>query len=142
VTFRILEVDATYPDDAHTIRHFNAMVPEFPALSDHHLQRGHWWLIQAEFAPVGFAGMVEFLPGGVVAYLKRCYILPEARGHKLQLQTLALREVKARRLGYKQLVSETTNIQSAGNFIKAGFEPFEPEQRWGPEGSMYFTKTL
>jgi hypothetical protein len=55
---------------------------------------------------------------------------------------LCTREARAKALGWTQLVSETTSVQSAGNFIKAGYSPFEPEQKWGAEGSMYFTKTL
>jgi GNAT superfamily N-acetyltransferase len=142
--YRIIEIDGTDPHDANLIRQFNEMVPEWPALSDNHLQRGYWWVIYADFGAgrgAGFAGMVPMdpFPAG---YLKRCFIHPEHRGNGLQIRCLSVREDKAKKLGWKQLVSETTSVQSAGNFIKAGYSPCEPEQKWGAEGSMYFTKTL
>ncbi len=139
--YRINEVDATDPDHAHVIRHFNAMVPDWPALTDDHLQRGYWWLIQSD-ETAGFAGMVPMTPFAGVGYLKRAYVLPEHRGQGLQLRSIFLREMKAKKIGWKQLVSETTNIHSAGNFVKAGYSPVLPEQLWGPEGSLYFTKEL
>lgn len=142
MTYRINEVDGTDPDEANLIRHFNKMVLGWPALSDAHLQSGYWWLIYSDGRPIGFAGLVLFLPGGLVGYAKRCYIEPSARGNGLQIRTLFVREAKAKRLGMKQIVSETTDITSAGNFVKAGFQPFVPEQPWGPEGSMYFVKAL
>ena len=142
--YRINEVDGTDPDEAHTIRRFNAMV-DWPELTDHHLQSGYWWLIHSDFGfgrPIGFAGMVPFTPFCDVGYLKRCYVSPEHRGNGLQMRTMYVREAKAKRLGWKQLVSECTSVQSAGNFIKAGYSPTVPEQLWGNPGSLFFTKTL
>jgi hypothetical protein len=139
--YHIEEVDATDPREASTIRYFNAMVPDWPPLTDHHLQNGHWWIINATNA-AGFTGMVPFTPFCGVGYLKRCYISPEHRGNGLQIRSLFIREAKAKGLGWKQLISETTNIASAGNFIKAGYSPTVPEQRWGAPESLYFAKYL
>lgn len=142
-SYRINEVDATDPDEAHTIRRFNAMMPEWPAIEDHHLQRGYWWLIHCDFGfgrPVGFAGMVPFTPFLGVGYLKRCYV--EHRGAGLQTLAIQTREEKARRLGWKQLVSETTSIPSAANFRKLQYSEIIPEQKWGEPESLYFTKSL
>lgn len=143
--YRINEVDATDPDEARTIRRFNDAVADWPPLSDDHLQRGYWWLIHTDFGfgrPIGFCGMVPFTPFLDTAYLKRCYILPEHRGNGLQIRTMSVRENKAKRLGWKQIVSECTSVQSAGNFIKAGYSPCAPEQKWGESGSLYFSKLL
>ena len=139
--YSINEVDGTDPDIAYLIHHFNSMVPGWPAIEPRHLQRGYWWLVQSDDT-VGFAGMVPFVPCMGVGYLKRAFVQPEHRGTGLQIRSMFVREAKAKKLGWTQLVSETTNVQSAGNFIKAGYSPFEPEQKWGEEGSMYFEKTL
>ncbi len=141
MTYSITEVDATYPDEAYLIRHFNGMVLDWPPLTDDHLQRGYWWLIQS-METVGFCGMVPFTPFCDVGYLKRCYILPEHRGNGLQIRSMYVREEKAKRIGWKQLVSECTSVQSAGNFIKANYTPTLPEQAWGNPGSLFFTKNL
>ena len=141
--YRISEVDGT--DEARTIRDFNSLVEEWPAISPSHLHRGYWWIIHDEFGfgrPVGFCGLVPFTPFCDVGYLKRCYILPEHRGNGLQIRCMYVREEKAKRLGWKQLVSECTSVQSAGNFIKANYTPTLPEQPWGNPGSLYFTKLL
>lgn len=141
--YRITEIDGTDSDDAHTIRRFNAMVPDWPIIEPRHLQMGYWWTItDTNDSQVGFSGMVPFEPFQNVGYLKRCYVLPEHRGNGLQMRTMLTREAKAKKLGWLQLVSECTSVQSAGNFIKAGYSPCDPEQKWGAEGSMYFTKTL
>ncbi len=139
--YSINEVDGTDPCTAYLLHHFNSLVPEWPALEPQHLHRGYWWLIQSD-RTVGFAGLVPFEPFPGVGYLKRALVHPEHRGNGLQIRSMSVREDKARKLGWKLLVSETTNIQSAGNFIKAGYSPAAPEQKWGEEGSMYFTKTL
>lgn len=141
--YRINLVDGI--EEARAIRNFNAAVPEFPELTDDHLKNGWWFLIFKDFGfgrAIGFGGLVTFLPGGLTAYAKRAYVALEHRGNGLQVRMLSIRCEKAKRLGFKQIVSETTNLASAGNFIKAGFSAFIPEQPWGPEGSLYFTKSL
>lgn len=136
------EVDSLDPNVAAALHRFNSLAPEtFPALQSRHLIRGHWWLVHLGEEPVAFAGL-DPIPS--VGYLKRAYVLPEHRGHGLQLRLMYTREVKARRLGWRQLVSECGpgNARSAANFLKAGFEPVDPEQPWGAPGSRYFSKTL
>jgi GNAT superfamily N-acetyltransferase len=126
---------------------FNSMAPDtFPALQDRHFERGHWWLAYplGQSEPVAFAGMVPFEPFPLVGYLKRAFVLPAARGHRLQLRLLEEREAKARQLGWTLLVSECgpDNRASAANFAKAAFQTFEPEQRWGAPNSLYWKKDL
>ncbi|CAN0424216.1 unnamed protein product [Phaeothamnion confervicola] len=54
-----------------------------------------------------------------------------------------VREVKARDLGYTQIVSECSEDSHSNlNFRRAGFEQVQPEQIWGIPGSIYWSKTL
>lgn len=139
--YTINEVSGADPDIADLLHHLNSLVPEWPALKPHHLSEGYWWLIQSD-ETVGFCGMIENVPHYKEGYMKRCFVRTQDRGNGLQIRSLFVRETMARRLGWKNLVSETTNPKSAGNFIRSGYEPCYPEQPWGPVGSMYFTKVL
>ncbi len=142
--YEIVEVDGE--EYADVINRFNALAPEtFPALAVSHLTDGHWWLVYHgdDDDPVAFAGMVTFEPFRKVAYFKRCYVTPDNWGHGLQLRLMFVREVKARELGYTQIVSEcAADSHSNLNFRRAGFEQTEPEQPWGKPGSIYWAKTL
>ena len=138
-----------YPVDGiahrHAIEYLNSLCPEtFPALTVRHLQDGFWWLVYLGDDPVGFAGMVPFVPFDGVWYLKRCYLKPSARGHNLQYRLMVARIAKAKNIGCKMLVSECleSNSFSARNFARAGFERCEPEQKWGAPDSIYWAKVL
>jgi L-amino acid N-acyltransferase YncA len=139
------EVDSIDPNVATVLHRFNSLVPQtFPPLQSRHLLRGYWWIVYLAEEPVAFAGLVPFIPFDRVGYLKRAYVMPEHRGHGIQLRLMFTREVKARRLGWTHLVSECGpgNKRSYANFIKAGFETCDPEQPWGEPGSSYFVKKL
>lgn len=132
---------------ASVIHDFNRLSPDtFPELKPKHLERGYWFIAYDEENAnerVGFAGMVPFDPVPNVGYLKRAYVLPDARGNGLQWEFMLARERLAKELGWTQLVSECiyTNIHSANNFIKAGFKLCEPEQPWAVN-SLFWTKSL
>lgn len=142
--YLIEEVDGSDPDIAKTLHHFNSLAPElFPLLEEHHLN-GHWWFVYHEDIdePVAFAGLMDSQLHKI-AYFKRCYVLPDHVGHGLQLRLMFVREVKARELGYAQIVSECAgDSHSNPNFRRAGFEMFSPEQPWGKPGDVYWRKTL
>ena len=139
--YQIVEVDG--PTFADTLRQFNSMHDEFPALEERHLEDGYWWLVFCGAEAVAFAGLVQFYPCKSVGYLKRCFVLPDHRGHSLQQRLLLIREGKARELGWKQLVSEcsVSNTHSAYNFRRAGYQICEPEQPWAKD-SVFFVKDL
>ncbi len=138
------DVDGSDPETATTLRRFNSLAPEtFPPLTDRHLESGHWWFTYHGEDPVAFAGMCDMEPFHKVCYLKRCYVLPDHVGHGLQLRLMFVREVKAREIGYKQIVSECSEDSHSNlNFRRAGFEQVVPEQPWGKPGSVYWAKTL
>lgn len=142
--YSIAEVDGVVFADA--LRSFNALEPHrFPPLQARHFELGYWWLAHApDGVPVGFAGLVPMTPFPGVGYLKRAYVSPDHRGHGLQLEFMAVREAKARLLGWTMLVSECAadNVHSASNFLKAGFERCEPEQPWGESNAVFFIKRV
>lgn len=141
--YRIVEVDGN--EHAETLHRFNALAPEiFPALTAAHIENGFWWFANLDSDAVAFAGLVEFQPFPNIGYLKRAYVLPDYRGHGLQLRMMEVREAKARQLGWTMLVSEcsASNTSSARNFARAGYERCDPEQKWGAPNSIYFVKRL
>lgn len=138
----ISEVDG--PSNEELIGSFNARIPEWPELKQVHIENGFWWIARLDEEPVAFAGMVEMLPFRNVAYLKRCYVDPDSQGHGLQYRLLLARELKAKQLGWNMLVSEcrADNKWSAANFLRAGFERIEPEQKWAGATDQYFAKVI
>lgn len=131
-------------EQSDLLRYFNKQDPSFPELTDKHLNEGYWW-VAYDGEPVGFAGMVQFLPAPFkVGYLKRAYVFPEHRGNGLQGEFLALRALKAQKLGWYGLVVECKpgNVWSAENFKRAGFTRFEPEQKWAGPDDLYFMKRV
>lgn len=139
--YRFVEVDGELA--AEVLHNLNALDPIFPVLAETHLADGYWWLLKTDDGVLcGFAGLVPCEPFVGVGYLKRAYISPDHRGHGLQLRMIEARIAKAKELGWHQLVAETINPRSAHNLRLAGFEPCDPEQKWGEPGSLYFSKLL
>jgi len=143
MAYIIREVDgAEYADELHR---FNGMCPEtFPTLTARHIENGFWWFAYLDAEAIAFAGMVEMIPFPSVGYLKRAYVMPDHRGHGLQSRFMALREAKAREIGWTHIVSECaeTNVASAANFSRSGFSRCDPEQKWGAPNSAYWIKSL
>lgn len=106
---------------------------------------GDWWFAYCHDDTgekvAAFAGLCPsiIMPG--YAFLMRSGVLPEHRGHGLQLRLIRVRERWARRCGYKGLVSYTVeNPQSANNIIKAGLLTYEPPIAFACAEAVYFKK--
>lgn len=144
--YSVRAVDASDEDIADTIHAFNkAAEPRFPALTEDELEgpNCYWWLSYCDGEAIGFAGMTPSRLYPRAGYLKRAYVSPDHRGNGLQLRFFAAREQKARKVGWKMLISETLtdNIPSANNFIRAGYRLFKPKEEWARE-SIYWRKML
>jgi GNAT superfamily N-acetyltransferase len=139
--YEIVEVNGVH--HSYTIDALNRLDPYFPELQERHIVSGYWWLAYLNDDPVAFAGMVPMVPFPNVGYFKRCLVKPGHHGHGLQYRLMKARELKARQLGWTMLVSEcrSDNERSANNFRRAGFDEFEPEQKWAQD-SIFFKKTL
>jgi GNAT superfamily N-acetyltransferase len=129
---------------ADVLNRFNSLDDTFPVLTEDHLSAGYWWIVYLDEKAVAFAGLVEMVPFPNVGYLKRAYVLPDHRGHALQLRLIAARVDKARQLGWTMLVSECgpNNHYSARNFRLAQFERTDPEQKWAGPDDLYWRKVL
>lgn len=143
--YKIREVDAVEDDEAiDAIHNFNRQTCQFPEITDHELEIGHWWLAYYQGEPVAFAGMVPSTKYHNVGYFKRAGVDPAHRGHGLQIRLMRVRINKARKIGYTHIVSECTDtVYSANNFIRAGFKIYEPSNPWSPfKNSIYWIKRL
>lgn len=107
---------------------------------------GTWWLafVDGQKEGVAFGGIQQsnwFSNGG---YLCRSGVLPAHRGNRLQSRLLRTRESYAKRIGWQQVITDTTadNIASANNLIRNGYLMFAPKFPWGLTCSIYFKKVI
>jgi len=112
-----------------------------PADTVHSVMVGDWWVAQDEEGrDVGFAGMTQ---KGTSGYLCRSGVVESCRGNGLQKRLIKAREAQARKLGYTELISDTTgNPPSSNSLISCGFKVYEPEEPWGGSKTIYWIKKL
>jgi Acetyltransferase (GNAT) family len=135
--YRIREVDgrddeiADILTELHRLTFFSgASVPAF----DH----GHWWLARRDMTPVAFAGVVPSTHVRSAGYFCGVGVLQARWGHGLQLRPMRAMEARARRNGWRFIVSDTTrNVTSANNFICAGCRIFWPPYPWAFPDTLY-----
>ena len=140
--YRIREVEGREEEisemltELHRLTFFGgASIPPF--------DRGHWWLAFHEKLPVAFAGVVSSTHVFNAGYFNRVGVLKKHRGNRLQLRLMRALEARARRNGWRAVVSDTTeNIASANNLIHAGYRLFEPRCAWAWPNSLYWKKSI
>lgn len=140
--YRIRAVDGGDDDIADTLAELHrltfvgaASVPKF--------DRGYWWLAFHEADSVAFAGLIPSTHVGNAGYFSRVGVLSEHWGHRLQLRLMRALEARARLNGWGSIVSDTTdNLPSANNFIRAGYQLFEPEYPWAWPQTLYWRKVF
>lgn len=105
--------------------------------------KGYWWIAYDDGQPVGFAGLKMTIRWIDCGYLWRSAVLPEYRGRGLQVKFIRLRERKARELGWKYMITDTSsNPASANNLIKCGYRIYEPSIEYGMTHTVYWRKVL
>ena len=140
--YRIREVDGHDEDiadtlsDLHKLTFFSsAPVPEFDL--------GHWWLAFQARAAVAFAGLVLSTHAENAGYVCRVGVLQAHWGRGLQRRLMRAMEARALSNGWFWIVSDTTdNVVSANNFIKAGYELYQPRYPWGWPQTLYWRKFI
>jgi GNAT superfamily N-acetyltransferase len=144
--YQLREVDGADEEIADEIKELHELTfwKEAPPVNP---EGGYWWLAYALDGArdiAGFCGLTWSTLAPETGYLKRAGVLAEHRGAGLQRRFVKVREAKARRLGMRWVVTDTTdNIPSANNLIKCGYLLFKPEVPWGPSGAtLYWRKTL
>jgi hypothetical protein len=103
----------------------------------------NWWLTFFVGAPVAYLGLMQSTLHSGAAYLVRVGVLKPHRGNRLQLRMMRVAERFAKTQGFTKIVSDTRfNTASANNFIRAGYETFDPAIRWSFADSIYWRKTI
>jgi len=140
--YRIREVDGRDDDIADVLTELHrstffgsASLPKF----DH----GHWWLVYCNTVPIAFAGITPSTHIRNAGYFCRVGVLEAHWGHGLQLRLMRAIQARARCNGWRSIVSDTTrNIQSANNFVRAGYRMFQPAHPWAFPDTLYWCKMI
>lgn len=138
---RVRQIDAKEPTNAALLQWLQLLClpADVPAKTD----EGYWWIAYEGQNPIGFAGMRQSAWWGDTGYLNRAGVIPAARGKGLQKRLIRARELKAKALGLRWLVTDTlNNPASANSLIGCGFKMFVPSKPWGIEGTCYWKKDL
>jgi phage terminase large subunit len=66
-----------------------------------------------------------------------------ASWNRLQLRLMRALELRARHIGWRCIVSDTTdNLASANNFIQAGYRLYQPQYPWAWPNTLYWRKSI
>jgi N-acetylglutamate synthase-like GNAT family acetyltransferase len=104
---------------------------------------GSWWIATKDGNDIGFAGLVRTVSWNDCGYLCRAGVVPDARGQGLQKQFIRVRLRQAKALGWKWVVTDTTdNPASANSLISTGFKLFQPTKPWGFKNTLYWRRKL
>lgn len=114
----------------------------FPNYHIYPLHTACWWLAFEDDTPVAFAGFCRGKSTGA-AYLCYAGVAASHRGRGLQKRLIRVRVAAARRMGYKQCVTDTyCNPASANSLIACGFRSFIPHVPWDGPTSQYWRRLL
>lgn len=105
---------------------------------------GFWWIAYTDTGvPAGFCSMRPSVRWQETGYLSRSGVLEGHRGKGLQRRMIRVRIVRARNLGWKYLLSDTSeNPASANSLIACGFKMYEPRDPYGLKTSLYWRRKL
>jgi hypothetical protein len=141
-SYRIREVDGSDDDMADALAELHqltfldaAPIPEF--------DQGHWWVAFHRTGPVAFAGIIPSTHVQNAGYFCRVGVLGSHCGNGLQLRLMRVTESRARQNGWSAIISDTTdNMYSANNFIRAGYQLFNPTNPWAWSNTLYWRKNV
>lgn len=106
---------------------------------------GFWWIAfeQTKYSPAAFIGIRQSILNPHTGYFIRVGVHPRYRGQGLQRRLMRAMEAKARKVGWRRIVTDTRdNPYSANNIIDAGYRMFNPEPPWGFTNASYWTKEI
>ncbi len=114
----------------------------FPADSLYPKPGAIWWIGSDDLGPFCFGGLKDV--GDQTAFLCRVGVQKAYRGLGIHRRLIRIREAKARRMGFKWIVTYThgLNFRSAGNLLRLGYHLYEPATPYGVDGALYFRKGL
>jgi GNAT superfamily N-acetyltransferase len=104
---------------------------------------GTWWIATKDGLDIGFAGLICSPWWSDCAYLIRCGVLPDYRGHGLQKKFIRVRIRQAKTLKMNWIVTSTyDNPASANSLISCGFKMFNPSKPWMFKHTSYWRLKL
>lgn len=105
-------------------------------------QVGMAWITKDDAnEPVGFLYAEPMADGSL--YFSRVGVMPAARGHGIQRALMSRMYARAKREGYKTLISTTyQNPPSANNFVREQWMTYLPAAPWGAADTIYWFKEL
>ncbi len=139
----VVEVDATESAVVKVLRILHRATFGSEKCPDFNL--GYWWLVFEGPLPIAFAGLHPSFNYQDTGYLCRVGVLITHRGQGLQRRLIRVREKKARALGWRFIVTDTSeeNPASVNSLIRCGYRCFWPgEQCWRARGAVYMKKEL
>ena len=140
--YRIRAVDGSDDDTAETLTELHRLT-FFGTASVPKFEQGHWWLAVQEVEAGAFSGLIPSSHVCNAGYFCRVGVLSEHWGKRLQLRLMRALEARARLNGWCSIVSDTTdNLSSANNFIRAGYQLFEPTRPWAWPQTLYWRKVM
>ncbi|MDA9435809.1 GNAT family N-acetyltransferase [Bradyrhizobium sp. CCBAU 51627] len=140
--YRIRMVDASDEDIAETLTDLHRLT-FFDAAAMPQFGLGAWWLAYHGHDAIAFAGVVPSTYVRNSGYFSRVGVMQRHRGRGLQLRLTRAIEAQGRRIGWYGIVSDTTdNVVSANNFIKAGYQLYEPVIPWAWSHTLYWRRLL
>lgn len=139
---RIVAVDSTDEKTAALLHYLQ--LDTLPDDTPYNVRNGHWWIAYEGELAVGFAGISQSVRWTDTGYLCRAGVIRSHRGKGLQKRLIRVREAKARRIGWKWLITETANwnVASANSLLACGYKLFTPTHAWGVEGALYWRKKI
>ena len=142
VMYKIRMVDGSDDDVAETLADLHRLT-FFDAAALPDFEIGAWWLAYHGDDAIGFAGVLPSTYVRNSGYFARVGVLRRHRGRGLQLRLMRTIEARGRRVGWDNIVSDTTgNPVSANNFIRAGYRLYEPEVPWAWSHTLYWRRSL
>ena len=115
----------------------------FPADEMPDFAKGYWWIAYEELEQVGFCGLTHVPSWDMAGYLNRGGVVKSHRGKGLQRRMINVRVQKARKVGWKWLISATReNIPSSNNLIACGFKLYNPTYEWLDGHCLYWIRKI
>jgi ribosomal protein S18 acetylase RimI-like enzyme len=138
---RVVAVDGSKPAISALLQYLQLTCLPYDDPLD--TSKAHWWVVYDGQLPVGFACLQASVQWSDTGYLSRSGVIPSYRGRGIQKRLLTVRESKAKRLGWRWLVSDTFDNPASGNsLIVRGFRLFKPSKPWGFDAALYWRKEL
>lgn len=116
-------------------QNFSTEIAELPGA--YALPQGRLCLAWIENQPAGCVALRRL--DGIRAEVKRLYVRPLFRGHRVALRLMEWLIAEARAIGYSELVADTMPVmrQALARYERLGFERTEPYAAQPTEGAIF-----